>query len=91
MLDTFIKQTKGKVVEDVVKEEDMEVEKTDKTQQLTKQKAEQVEEEVEKKVEEEEMKEEEVIPIQAPPPPVETTPSLGKPKASKKRKARSRK
>ena len=72
----------------------MEVEKTDKTQQVTKQKAQQVEEEVEKKVEEEveeeEMKEEEVIPIQAPPPPVETTPSLGKPKASKKRKARSR-
>ena len=105
MLDTFMKELKGMVVEDVVVEEE-EVDKgadaekmEDAIKEEVKEKAEEKEAAEEEKKEKEKAEEENAkvvyaTPIQTIPPSVEATPittSPGKPKPSKKRKTRSRK
>ena len=104
MFDTFMKEMKGMVVEDVVIEEEVEEgEATEKKEEVIKDKVEPLieEDEVEKEQEEEEKKGEEIATLiaRAPQPPsVDPTPpagvttsSHGKLKASKKRKTGSRK
>ena len=100
MLDTFMKDMKGMVVEDMVVEEVDEGNAIeDAIIEEPKEKAREKEED-EKEKEKEAVKEEnpheeiDATPMQTIPPSVEATPittSPGKPKASKKRKTRSRK
>ena len=101
MLDAFMKEMKGMVVEDVVVEEEVEegnVEEKmdDAAMEEEEDKAEEKEEEEKEEEKENEMAEEvNATLIQTiPPPTVETTPettTLAKSKASKKRKTRSKK
>ena len=96
MLDTFMKEKKGVVVEDVVVEEEVEEREADeKKEEVTKDEAEQLVEKEEEEKEGEEKKDEEVAtPIKQASPPTlvaEVTTFPGKLKASKKRMTRSRK
>ena len=102
MLDTFMKEMKGMVVEDVVVEEDVDEDVAAKPQEdavMEEAKEKEGEKEAANKEKEEEKevaKEEEVIPvavdaapIQTIPPIVDETTSTGPTKSSKKRKTRS--
>ena len=101
MLDSFIKDMKGIVVEDVVVEEevvdgDATVPKEDEGMEKAKEQKEG--EEAEKKIVEDEAEKKDVsvdvadtTPIQTVPPTVDELTSSGKPEPSKKRKRRSRK
>ena len=102
MLDTFMKDMKGMVVQDVVVEEDVDEGVATKPQEDTvMEEVKEKEGEKEKEVADEgkaDEKEEEVIPeavdatpIQTIPPTIEVTTSLGQTKPSKKRNTRSKK
>ena len=94
MLDIFMKEIKGIVVEDMVVEEEVEEKEADEKKEEA---AMEEEEEKEEEKEEEEKEKEEVVTLvkqASSPPTVEATPmttSPAKPKASKKRKTWSRK
>ena len=88
MLDSFMKDMKGMVVEEVTVEEEADEKEEEANQEG--EKAEEEKKEAEKEVEENP----EIVdatPIQTIPPSVEINTSLGKPKSSKKRKTKSRK
>ena len=95
MLDTFVKDMKGMVVEEVTVEEDVKEELAEKEKKVSKDR-EATQEGTKAEKEEENQKETVTTPIQtiSPVPTVEATTittSPGKPKASKKRKTQSKK
>ena len=99
MLDTFMKEMKGMVVEDVVVEEEVDEGVAAMPQDdVVMQEAKEMEGEKEKEANEEQTYKEMEIPVavdttptQTIPPTVDETTSPGKPKPTKKRKARSKK
>ena len=103
MLDTFMKEMKGMIVEDVVVEEEVADDAAAPEEDVGMEKAKEHREgeEKEKEIAEEEAKEEDVkeiaeeiadeVPIQVVPPIDDEQATPGKPETSKKRKRRSRK
>ena len=98
MLDTFMKDMKGMVVEDVVVEEDVDEGVAAMTQEdVVMEETKEKEGEKEKEADEEQTDKEmeipvavDTTPIQAITPTVDETTSPGRPKPSRKRKTRSR-